>query len=86
VLAAVPHATQNRLPGGFSLLQVAHRQGSGAPQSPQNFSPPAAVAPQRRQIIRFPFPESPACILICCDANNQTMGWFGGATASMAGA
>jgi hypothetical protein len=42
------------LSGGFSLPQAAHRHGSGDPQSPQNFLPFEASAPQRGQIMRPP--------------------------------
>jgi hypothetical protein len=32
-----PHATQNRFRGAFPLPQAWQNQGSGSPQSPQNF-------------------------------------------------
>jgi hypothetical protein len=49
-----PQSAQNRLPGGFSARQAAHCHGSGNPQSPQNLSPLARLAPHCGQFARFP--------------------------------
>jgi hypothetical protein len=53
LVVAAPQSPQKRAPEGFWLPQVAHRQGSGDPQSPQNFLP-LVFEPQRGQIIGAP--------------------------------
>jgi hypothetical protein len=48
---AAPQSLQNRLSAGLLPPHAVHRQGSGVPQSPQNFLLFATVAPQRGHIM-----------------------------------
>jgi len=75
LVVAAPQSPQKRAPEGFWLPQVAHRQGSGDPQSPQNFLP-LVFDPQRGQIIGAPFSEGglvPGCFPLSAATHPGTL-------------